>query len=89
MNHWDEAADGYDAYFVPRFAPWVSGAVRAIAAGPLPPGPILVPCCGTFPELDALLAHFPGRELVGIDLSAGMVDRARRRAAGRPGVTVV
>ncbi|WP_449064353.1 class I SAM-dependent methyltransferase [Planomonospora algeriensis] len=86
---WDAAVDGYEAYFVPRFAPWVSGAVGAVASGALPPGPILVPCCGTFPELDLLVEHFPDREIVGIDLSAGMVGRARRRVAGRPGVTVV
>jgi SAM-dependent methyltransferase len=85
---WDEAADGYDAYFVPRFAPWVTQAVEAIAA-PVPEGPILVPCCGTFPELDSLILRFPDREIVGIDLSAGMVRRARERAARWPRVSVV
>jgi SAM-dependent methyltransferase len=104
---WDEAADGYEAYFVPRFAPWVASAVRAIPGGaasgrsgaepavkrprlatgpvaPRPDGPVLVPCCGTFPELDALAGHLPGREIVGIDLSAGMVRRANERAARHP-----
>lgn len=52
---WDEAAEGYEQYFVPRFAPWVADAVDAVA-GELPSGPILVPCCGTFPELPALRA---------------------------------
>lgn len=85
---WDEAADGYEAYFVPRFAPWVRTAVAAIAVGG-PDGPILVPCCGTFPELDALIEHFPDREIVGIDLSAGMVRLARERAARWPRVRVV
>ncbi|MFD6068869.1 class I SAM-dependent methyltransferase [Amycolatopsis lurida] len=85
---WDEAADGYEAYYVPRFAPWVSAAVRALPTD-LPGGPVFVPCCGTFPELDVLRAHLPGRELVGIDLSAGMAARARRRAAGNPLVRVV
>lgn len=77
---WDEAADGYEAYFVPRFEPWVGTAVTALAAGPLPDGPILVPCCGTFPELEALARLDLGREIVGIDLSPGMVVRARARA---------
>jgi len=87
---WDEAADGYDAYFVPRFAPWVDAAVQVLTAAPIPDGPILVPCCGPFPELDPLVEHFPDREIVGIDLSAGMVARARARAAGqRSSVRVV
>ncbi|MFD5250328.1 class I SAM-dependent methyltransferase [Amycolatopsis sp. NPDC058340] len=54
----------------------------------LPEGPVLVPCCGTFPELDVLTGHLPGREIVGIDLSAGMAARARRRAAGNALVRV-
>jgi SAM-dependent methyltransferase len=86
---WDEAADGYERYFVPRFAPWVTTAVNALVEATLPPGPILVPCCGTFPELPALLASHPEREIIGIDLSAGMVRLARQRAAGWPRVRVV
>jgi SAM-dependent methyltransferase len=86
---WDEAATGYEAYHVPRFAPWVAAAVRAITAEDLPEGPVLVPCCGTFPELDPLVEQVPDREIVGIDLSAGMVDRARERAARYPRVRVV
>lgn len=86
---WDEAAEGYERYYVPRFAPWVTAAVRAVAEEDLPDGPVLVPCCGTFPELDALVEHLPGREVVGIDLSEGMVRLARERAAERPGVRVV
>jgi SAM-dependent methyltransferase len=86
---WDEAAEGYEAYFVPRFAPWVRAAVDAITGGVLPDGPILVPCCGTFPEVELLIEHFPGRQFVGIDLSAGMVRLARRRAEGHPQVNVV
>ncbi len=76
---WDEAADGYEEYFVPRFAPWVKAAVDAI--GDVPEGPVLVPCCGTFPELDLLVDRFPDRAIAGIDLSAGMVRLARERAA--------
>jgi SAM-dependent methyltransferase len=86
---WDEAAAGYEIYHVPRFAPWVGAAARAITAEPLPEGPVLVPCCGTFPELDALIEHLPDRDIVGIDLSAGMVRRARERAAGHERVSAV
>jgi SAM-dependent methyltransferase len=78
---WDEAADGYERYHVPRFAPWVAAAVRSVAAPDLPDGPVLVPCCGTFPELDELVAQLPERDVTGVDLSAGMVARARERAA--------
>jgi SAM-dependent methyltransferase len=63
--------------------------VRAIPVEPLPGGPVLVPCCGTFPELEALTGHLPGREVVGIDLSAGMVRRAGERAAHHPRARVV
>jgi SAM-dependent methyltransferase len=86
---WDAAVDGYEAYYVPRFAPWVTAAVRAVSLADLPPGPVLVPCCGTLPELDELVEHLPGREIVGIDLSAGMIRRARERAAPYPGVSLV
>lgn len=79
---WDAAAEGYDAYYVPRFAPWVADAVRAATESPLPDGPVLVPCCGTFPELPVLAEHLPGREIVGIDLSEGMVRVARARYPG-------
>ena len=90
---WDEAAGGYERYFVPRFAPWVAIAVDGLAeagrpAG-LPLGPILVPCCGTFPELPALVDRHPHRGIVGIDVSAGMVRLARERAAGQSRVRVV
>lgn len=81
---WDEAADEYERYFVPRFAPWVARTVEAVIALPLPPGPILVPCCGTFPELPALVERLPGREIIGIDLSAGMVRLAQQRAERFP-----
>lgn len=86
---WDEAAAGYEQYFVPRFAPWVTAAVDELTGADLPPGPILVPCCGTFPELPELTTAQPGRELVGIDLSPGMVRLARARAGDRPHVQVL
>jgi SAM-dependent methyltransferase len=85
---WTEAADGYEAYFVPRFSPWVVAAVDAVTVAGLPEGPVLVPCCGTFPEADLLVGRFPDRTIEGIDLSAGMVRRARERVAGWPRVSV-
>lgn len=86
---WDEAAVGYERYFVPRFAPWVRAAVDALADAPLPAGPLVVPCCGTFPELAALVREHPGRDIVGVDLSEGMVRLAREHAAGLDRVRVV
>ena len=80
---WDAAAEGYAAYYVPRFAPWVADGVRALADSALPDGPVLVPCCGTFPELPALVEHLPGREIVGIDLwAADGVDEREFDLAG-------
>jgi trans-aconitate methyltransferase len=78
---WDDAAAGYEKFWVPRFRPWVEAAVAALDE--LSPGPVLVPCCGTFPELDPLLERFPDREIVGIDLSPGMVELAQERIGGR------
>jgi SAM-dependent methyltransferase len=80
---WDHAADGYERYFVPRFAPWVTTAITGLQGG-LPHGPILVPCCGTFPELPPLADEHPNREIVGIDLSQGMLDQAQQRTAAHP-----
>jgi SAM-dependent methyltransferase len=80
---WDEAADHYERYLVPRFAPWVADAVDALPAE-LPAGPVLVPCCGTFPELPVIAVRHPDREIVGMDLSSRMVEHARGRAAAYP-----
>lgn len=76
---WDDAAELYDEYFVPRFAPWVAEAVAPLTEVDLPSGPILVPCCGTFPEHRALADAYPDRPIVGIDLSEGMIGLARER----------
>jgi len=76
---WDEAAQGYDAYFVPRFAPWVERAVAALGAHVLPAGGIVSPCCGTAPELELVRRAHPGRDLIGVDLSEGMLTLARLR----------
>ena len=75
---WDTVAEGYARYWQPRFRPWVRHAVGAL--GDLPPGPIAVPCCGTGAELGELAQRYPDRELVGFDLSPGMLSVARRQA---------
>ncbi len=87
---WDEAASGYDRYFSPRFAPWIEDALSEITsrAGELPRGPVLVPCCGPGRELELLAARLPGREILGSDLSRGMVELARARVASLPLVRV-
>lgn len=84
---WDQAAAGYDDYFLPRFAPWVCNAVETLPAE-LPPGALVVPCCGTGPELLHLSARFPDRAIVGIDLSAGMLARATERTQHLPNVSL-
>lgn len=83
---WSTVAEGYDAYWVPRFRPWVVHVVEALGA--LPPGPIAVPCCGSGAELSLLATRYPDREIVGIDLSAGMATLARRHASGRVRIVV-
>jgi SAM-dependent methyltransferase len=75
---WDDVAEGYDHYFVPRFAPWADAAVDALDAA-LPPGTIAVACCGTGPELARVAGRWPERPLLGVDLSAEMVRMARGR----------
>ena len=76
VQSWNTVAAGYARYWVPRFRPWITHAVDAL--GELPPGPIAVPCCGTGAELAVLAARHPERQLVGIDLSPGMIEVARR-----------
>jgi trans-aconitate methyltransferase len=49
----------------------------------------MVPCCGTFPEVELLIEHFPDREITGIDLSDGMVALARERTSVWPNVEVI
>jgi len=84
-HSWDQAAAAYEGYFVPRFAPWVRDAIAALPAD-LPPGDLVVPCCGTGPELLSLSARFPGRAILGIDMSAGMLACAAERTQHMPQV---
>lgn len=88
---WDEAARGYDAYFSPRFAPYLGVALGALLgrASDLPDsGCILVPCAGPGHELRPLAQAFPGRSIVASDLSGEMVKLARARTASFPNVSV-
>lgn len=87
---WDEAALGYDAYFGPRFAPYLGAAVGALLARrqQLPNGAVLVPCVGPGRELCPLARAFGARRIAASDLSKEMVSRARQRAAPYPNVSV-
>ena len=81
---WSDVAAEYERLLVPRFAPWTDSALAALFARALelpPRGAVLVPCCGPGHELARLGALLPGRRIVGVDLAAGMVRRARRAAA--------
>lgn len=85
-ERWDAVARAYDVYWGPRFAPWADAAIGAVAAhaATLPPGPVLVATCGPGRELPAVAAALPGRHVVGLDLSPGMIALARVRGAGSP-----
>ena len=87
---WDEAALGYDAYFGPRFVPYLGVGVGALLARSpgLPHGSILVPCVGPGRELGPLARAFPDRQIVASDLSSQMVELARARNAGLANLSV-
>jgi trans-aconitate methyltransferase len=87
---WDQAARGYDAYFAPRFAPYLGAAIGALLARreELPSGAILVPCVGPGRELCPLARAFPDRPIAASDLSGEMVKLARERSAQFPNVNV-
>jgi SAM-dependent methyltransferase len=87
---WDEAALGYDAYFGPRFAPYLGAAVGALLArqSQLPDGALLVPCVGPGRELAPLARAFPARPILASDLSTTMVGRARERTLAYANVSL-
>ncbi|HEY3254174.1 MAG TPA: class I SAM-dependent methyltransferase [Polyangiaceae bacterium] len=88
---WDEAASGYDAYFSPRFAPYLATALGCLIGrkSDLPSsGGILVPCAGPGRELGPLARAFAERRIIASDLSGEMVKLARARAARFPNVSV-
>ncbi|KAG2427612.1 hypothetical protein HXX76_012265 [Chlamydomonas incerta] len=79
---WSEGADLYLKELAPRFDPWFQLAVNELKAHELPPGDVLVPCCGPGQELLPLHAlHGGQRRVVGLDLSHGMIDLARAAIA--------
>jgi len=88
---WDDAAPGYDAYFSPRFAPYLATALGALIGrkSDLPAsGCILVPCVGPGRELGPLARAFVNRPIIASDLSGEMVKLARARSADFPSVSV-
>ncbi|HEX2672794.1 MAG TPA: class I SAM-dependent methyltransferase [Polyangiaceae bacterium] len=87
---WNEAARGYDAYFSPRFAPYLGTALGTLIGykSQLPSGCILVPCTGPGRELGALARAFPERSIAGSDLSGEMVTLSRERNAQFANVSV-
>src|SRR6478736_6809888 len=77
---WDEASHGSDAYFSPRFVPYLAAALGTLVgrASELPnPGSILVPCAGPGRELSLLARAFPTRRILASDWSGEMVKLAR------------
>jgi SAM-dependent methyltransferase len=87
---WDQAAPGYDAYFGPRFAPYLGAAIGALLARreQLPSGAILVPCVGPGRELCPLARAFPDRQIAASDLSRVMLRLAQERSAHFSNVTI-
>lgn len=90
---WTQAAEGYEALLVPRFAPWTHDAIHQLKkhAQWLPTGTCVVPTCGPGHELPLVAEVLgPDRPLVGSDLSYGMIERSKKYAAAiGPQCTVV
>ncbi len=81
---WTQAAAGYDAEVVPRFDPWTQDVIAQLRlhAAALPPGACVVPTCGPGQELPLVAAALgPERKVIGSDISPGMVELAKIRAA--------
>ena len=90
---WTEAAEGYEALLVPRFDPWTRDALNELKkhVHALPPGACVVPACGPGQELPLVAVVLgPDRPLIGSDISSGMIERSKMRAAAiGPQCTVV
>jgi hypothetical protein len=65
----------------PRFQPWIRQIIQELSqrAAKMPPGSIIVPCCGSGQELVQLHeALATKRTIIGIDLAPGMVEVAQQ-----------
>ena len=73
---WDQRyREGRDGWELGQAAPPLDAFLRSDIRSPQPPGRVLVPGCGRGHEA-ALLAEL-GFEVIGLDLSAEAIDRAR------------
>lgn len=81
-SEFDKVAGTYD--FFTGLNPGYKKHLRwsAERLGAPPGGRILDLCCGTGLSTAALRAVYPQAELIGLDASAGMLDRAKRKALG-------
>ncbi|GMH41818.1 hypothetical protein BSKO_09728 [Bryopsis sp. KO-2023] len=81
---WTEAAEGYAENFGFRFLPWLREAADRLAGSihESCTGPILVPACGPGLELQILFDRFPGQQIVGMDISKGMVATVTDQFSG-------
>jgi SAM-dependent methyltransferase len=74
--HFDEVADQYDESIPPHVMAHIDSRRVQLAASLLPRGRVLDVGCGTGRFLEALAGEY---ERVGVDVSVGMLDRARRK----------
>ncbi|GAA4898041.1 ubiquinone/menaquinone biosynthesis C-methylase UbiE [Stackebrandtia albiflava] len=83
--YWDKYADAYDAHQRARQRePEVLAAWTKVWSAVLPPAPATVLDVGTGSGNVALLLAGLGHRVTGLDLSEGMLEEARRKAAGAP-----
>jgi SAM-dependent methyltransferase len=83
VRAWSAVARGYDAYWSPRFRPWIDDALAALAP-PTLPGPLLVPGAGPGHEALALARRFPERRVLACDPAGPMRELLRARIAADP-----
>ncbi len=83
---YDRVAANYESQWLAQLRP-VTDALLARLPEALPPGDILDLGCGTGYTTAELQRRYPDRPLTALDLSAGMLDVARRRAGSSPRLT--